>query len=538
MTSFPTFRDTAQAAEYVKDNLRWSVRESSSLHPNPLPLHFMACCPKFDHIVVMQFAHTAHIPEMMQAIFYTMVINDAAELRLIRREIEESLMETSAQHPRLLPEDHLVLYPSFDLSVATRYAQDSNTPEMVQVIFYAMVVNEVAEQGITYRISMRCLMWALQQLHWDPFEFCASSSSLISSKALLEYSSSSSNYLLESLSSAGTPSRSSCEYSSTYSILSYEVEVSYLWEITIAHHMTDFQIQRMVKTKFTTCIRSPDELLAKVPEIVAEGPEFPGAPTRSDPQDGPSSHFPDPKVVFTLKKTALEKRYLLPTGYTFIIPEVDVTVNEPPTKCIAVYHATLDYSLRFPPHPVIEGILNKYELVPAQSCTYHPEGSKETGDLGWYCFNNRPGFMTSIEKKSKVLGFGDLGHLGSPQDYRGGGDNGISVRSRGESCGRVPKLGGLATRCQRRWEKLKAEQDARKAEKKGLPAEALSKAKAEAATGAEMQAEDEGRDLDEVEFIPPSGEGDGARDEATNPLDADAGTSDDEDREDSGELDI
>jgi len=27
---------------------------------------------------------------------------------------------------------------------------------------------------------------------------------------------------------------------------------------------------------------------------------------------------------------------------------------------------------------------------------------KETGDLGWYCFNNGLGFMTAIEKKSKV----------------------------------------------------------------------------------------------------------------------------------------
>jgi len=27
---------------------------------------------------------------------------------------------------------------------------------------------------------------------------------------------------------------------------------------------------------------------------------------------------------------------------------------------------------------------------------------KETGDLGWYCFNNWPDFVTAIEKKSKV----------------------------------------------------------------------------------------------------------------------------------------
>jgi len=40
-------------------------------------------------------------------------------------------------------------------------------------------------------------------------------------------------------------------------------------------------------------------------------------------------------------------------------------MNEPPVKCIAVYRAALNYDPRFSPHPVIEEILNKYELVPA-----------------------------------------------------------------------------------------------------------------------------------------------------------------------------
>ena len=44
-----------------------------------------------------------------------------------------------------------------------------------------------------------------------------------------------------------------------------------------------------------------------------------------------------------------------------------------------------------------------------------------------------------------------------------------------------------------------------------------------------------GRDPEEVEFIPPFSEGDGAGDEATNPLDADAGASEDKGHEDSGE---
>ncbi|KAJ8434211.1 hypothetical protein Cgig2_015700 [Carnegiea gigantea] len=206
--------------------------------------------------------------------------------------------------------------------MATRYAQDSNIPEMVKVIFYAMVVNEVAKRDITCRITTKCLMWALQQLHWGPFEFwfensehrlrgaCAlcpvnpptdlasssdlaeasglsgaplassdeeeavSSSPLISSKALLEYSSSSSNDLLESSSSVA-PGKS------------------------------------VLKRKGRSLVRL-------VPKIVAEGPEFPTAPTRLDPQDGLGSHLPDRKVVLTLKRTALEKQCLMPVGPGFM----------------------------------------------------------------------------------------------------------------------------------------------------------------------------------------------------------------------------
>ena len=49
-----------------------------------------------------------------------------------------------------------------------------------------------------------------------------------------------------------------------------------------------------------------------------------------------------------------------------------------------------------------------------------------------------------------------------------------------------------------------------------------------------QQADAEGRDPEEVEFIPSSGDGDGLEDEATNPLDAEAETPKNEDHEDSG----
>ena len=50
------------------------------------------------------------------------------------------------------------------------------------------------------------------------------------------------------------------------------------------------------------------------------------------------------------------------------------------------------------------------------------------------------------------------------------------------------------------------------------------------------QAAAEGRDLEEVEFIPPSFEGEAARDEGINPLEAEAGASEEEEHKDGGEL--
>jgi len=63
----------------TRDNLYWSLRESFNLHPQLLPLNFQGLYPRFELLVVMQFADTAHIPEMVQAIFYTMVMYEVAD---------------------------------------------------------------------------------------------------------------------------------------------------------------------------------------------------------------------------------------------------------------------------------------------------------------------------------------------------------------------------------------------------------------------------------------------------------------------------
>jgi len=66
--------------------------------------------------------------------------------------------------------DYHSLYPHFYLGVAMRYAQDSNTPKMLQIIFYAMVIDDVTELDISHRLTMDFMIWAMQKLNWGPVE--------------------------------------------------------------------------------------------------------------------------------------------------------------------------------------------------------------------------------------------------------------------------------------------------------------------------------------------------------------------------------
>ena len=135
---------------------------------------------------------------------------------------------------------------------------------------------------------------------------------------------------------------SSCERSFTPSILSVDKEVVYLWEIDVAiNHITDFQEHSLVRTKQAMGPKIVPELMAEgLPErnsscssrpskrsddmgsfgssfscpslngkgtgkdqpceVIATNASFPRASTRSDPNDGLGSHFPNPKVAASL----------------------------------------------------------------------------------------------------------------------------------------------------------------------------------------------------------------------------------------------
>ncbi|KAJ8419789.1 hypothetical protein Cgig2_010900 [Carnegiea gigantea] len=268
---------------------------------------------------------------MVQAIFYTMVINDAVKLRFLSRETMGSLMLD-------LQEWRWDIVEAWLLPIE----ESLGTPKFPALLRWFTIldpqVRRMAKTKSTPRIRSPDELLA-EGTQGNP---CSAPSS---SRPRVEVASTS----ISSMSRGTSPSSSdrSWRHSSSEGA-----------SMSSSSHKVSSTLGKLVLK------RKGCSLVGLVPEIVAEGLEFLGAPTHSDSQDGPGSHFPDPKVVPTLKMMTLEKQYLLLVGCNFIIPKADVTVNEPPSKCIVVY---------------------------AQLSTTVSDS-----------LFTRPGFVTAIEKKLKV----------------------------------------------------------------------------------------------------------------------------------------
>ena len=94
MNLFPNFASTEQVAEYVRDTFHWTLRESLALGPKPLPMDYHGLCPCFDLRVATRYAHNSNILEMVQAIFYAVVVDNATELGLLRRLTMDCMIST------------------------------------------------------------------------------------------------------------------------------------------------------------------------------------------------------------------------------------------------------------------------------------------------------------------------------------------------------------------------------------------------------------------------------------------------------------
>ena len=88
MNIFPNFASTKQAAEYVRDNFRWTVRESLAPGPRPLPLDYHDLYP----CLVEMVYNSQSRPEM------TSRLRDVPPLS----SDEESVVETSCILPLLV----------------------------------------------------------------------------------------------------------------------------------------------------------------------------------------------------------------------------------------------------------------------------------------------------------------------------------------------------------------------------------------------------------------------------------------------------
>ncbi|KAJ8438046.1 hypothetical protein Cgig2_014175 [Carnegiea gigantea] len=170
---------TEGAASPSNDEKHW--RRALCL-PHPLPEDFHTLCPRFSLPEAEGAAADFELSEMVQATFYAMLLNEAVELGVVHSFMAKGLKaalvglrwssfeDPMDPGPRPLPSDDHGLCPRFDLAVARRYAHDSHIPEMVPVIFYAMVIDDAAELGLSCRLTMDVVMWAMRKLDWGPVE--------------------------------------------------------------------------------------------------------------------------------------------------------------------------------------------------------------------------------------------------------------------------------------------------------------------------------------------------------------------------------
>ncbi|KAJ8432238.1 hypothetical protein Cgig2_007639 [Carnegiea gigantea] len=192
--AFPPLYDSREMAGYVKESFLWCWRRALR-PPHPLLEDYYVLCPHFSLTEAEGAVADFELPEMVQVTFYAMLLNEAVELgvvcgfmaegrksalvrisscgsRLVRSEwlaatlgteqaaeyvrdhFRWTLTDPSVPSPWPLLSDYRDLCPRFDLGVAMRCARDSNIPEMVQTIFYAMVIDDTAEFGLSHRLTM------------------------------------------------------------------------------------------------------------------------------------------------------------------------------------------------------------------------------------------------------------------------------------------------------------------------------------------------------------------------------------------------
>ncbi|KAJ8441270.1 hypothetical protein Cgig2_013685 [Carnegiea gigantea] len=90
---FLDFLSTEKMVLHVLETLNWH-RRRIACPPRPLPDDYQDLCPNFALSDAEEAACDFRIPGMVQAIFYTMVVNDAWELDVLSKDLAEDLKST------------------------------------------------------------------------------------------------------------------------------------------------------------------------------------------------------------------------------------------------------------------------------------------------------------------------------------------------------------------------------------------------------------------------------------------------------------
>ncbi|KAJ8441272.1 hypothetical protein Cgig2_013687 [Carnegiea gigantea] len=88
--AFPPIYNTREMANYVRESFNWHWRSASRL-PRPLPEDFHALCPLFSLSEAEGAAADFELPEIVQATFYTILLNEAIELGMAYDFMTESI---------------------------------------------------------------------------------------------------------------------------------------------------------------------------------------------------------------------------------------------------------------------------------------------------------------------------------------------------------------------------------------------------------------------------------------------------------------
>ena len=72
--------------DHVRETFKWHLRATSCPF-QPLPDDYRDLCPCFTLLDVEEAARDFDIPEIVQATFYTMVVNDTVRLFVMSRDI-------------------------------------------------------------------------------------------------------------------------------------------------------------------------------------------------------------------------------------------------------------------------------------------------------------------------------------------------------------------------------------------------------------------------------------------------------------------